>query len=305
MTPDEYTIKETMLQVGEGHKIYVQQWGKKSVRNPIIFLHGGPGSGCSDSHKSYFNPTKQQVIFFDQRGCGKSLPYGDLEHNTTDKLVEDILKILDYFSIQKATFVGGSWGSALALYFGIKRPKMVKAMVLRGIFTARSSEINFLEQGGFQAFFPEVWDRFAESVPSKFSENPRDYHMPRVLGKDKKASKQSAYEYMLLEGSIISLDDRTKLDTFEKFDPVSTIIECHYMANQCFMPENYIMDNASKLVMPVYLIQGRYDAICPAYTALELSKVLPNAQLQWTVAGHSGNDRNNWEAVHSIVQTVS
>lgn len=304
MSPDNNIIKETFLDVGDGHQIYLQDWGNKNAKKPILFLHGGPGSGCNDGHKKYFDPESQRVIFFDQRGCGKSLPYGELSNNTTNHLVGDIIKVLDYCSVEKAIIVGGSWGSTLALKFAIKYQKRVEALILRGIFTARQSEIDFLEQGGFKSFFPEVWERFAGSVPEEFRDEPRKFHLPRILGDDPVAAKKSAYEYLLLEGSVIGLDDRTKFDNFEDFDPTSTIIECYYISNNCFMPEGYIMKQAKNLKCPVYIVQGRYDVVCPPFTAYELHKLLPNSKLYWTTAGHSGSDRSNWEVVRSIVSIL-
>lgn len=305
MLPDEHTIAESMLKVGSGHEIYLQDWGNKNAKKPILFLHGGPGSGCTDKHKKFFDPKVQRVIFFDQRGCGKSTPYGELKHNTTEDLVADIIKILDFCSVKKVTIVGGSWGSTLALAFTIKHQERVDTLVLGGIFTARQAEVDFLEQGGFRAFFPEAWERFVASVPKEFHKNPRDYHLPRVLGKDLAAAKVSAYEYLLLEGSVMSLDDRKKFDDFKAFDPIPTTIECYYIANKCFMPEGYILEHAKNIKCPVYIVQGRYDAVCPPYTAYELHQQFPNSKLQWTTAGHSGSDRNNWEVVRAVVASIT
>jgi proline iminopeptidase len=304
MTPDQYTRKELNLEVGDGHTLYVQDWGSDAVDAPVIVhLHGGPGSGSGDKFKEAYDPAHQRVIFFDQRGCGKSTPYGSLENNTTDDLVQDINKITEALGIDTFTVAGGSWGSTLALVYAIRNPERVERMVIRGIFTGRQSEIDFMEQGGFKAFFPEVWEQFAQSVPAEFYSKPRDYHMPRVLGDDQEAAKASAYAYHQLEGSILRLDDRLSATDYETFDPVSSKIECHYMHNACFIPEGYIMNNAHKLTMPIYLLQGRYDAICPPITAYELSQKLPNSQLFWTTAGHSGSDRANWDLARSLLLT--
>jgi len=305
MTPDQYTLEETMLDVGEGHRLYVQLWGNKAAAETIINLHGGPGSGTGDGSKQLFDPRKQRVLFFDQRGCGQSTPYGSLAHNDTDALAADISTLADHYKLKDFVLTGGSWGSLLALIYAIRNPKRVKRMVLRGIFTGRQEEIDFIDRGRFQAFFPEVWEAFVNSVPQKYAADPREYHLPRVLGKDPVAAKESAYAYNMLEGSIVKLDDRIHFEGLEDFDPVSSTIECHYLANQCFLPEGEILQKAHLLQMPVYLVQGRYDAVCPPVTAYELSKQLPNGQLHWTQAGHSGRDRANFEVVKALLAATS
>src|SRR5687767_6064651 len=113
MTPDAYTNKEFFIEVGGGHQLYVCDWGNPKGL-PIIFLHGGPGGESKDGYKQSFDPTKHHVIFFDQRGCGKSLPYGSLKHNTTADLIQDINKIADQVKFKQFVLTGGSWGSCLA-----------------------------------------------------------------------------------------------------------------------------------------------------------------------------------------------
>jgi len=305
MTPDKYTIEEQKLSVGDGHTLYVQLWGNKNADEAILFLHGGPGGSCSDKHKTLFDPSRQKVIFFDQRGSGNSTPKGSLKANDTDHLVEDINKITEALGIKKFAITGGSWGSCLALVYAIRHQEKVTRMVLRGIFTARKSEMDYLEKGHFMALFPDVWEEYINRTPEKYRSNPTAYHASKMLGSDKKAAKLSAYAYSELEGALISIDDRYTPENYEDFDPSSTIIECYYMENNCFLPENYIMDNASKLTMPIKLVQGRYDVVCPAFGAYDLSKKLPNGELFLTSAGHIGFDRPNWDLVKALLQVKS
>lgn len=301
MTPDTYTIKEQMLDVGQGHRLYVHLWGSPDAPETIVHLHGGPGSGCSDRSKTGYDPMRQRVVFFDQRGCGKSTPYGSLEANDTDHLVEDITAVAAACDAGTFVLTGGSWGSCLALTYAVRHPEKVTRMVLRGIFTGRQKEIDFLDRGGFRAFFPDIWQKFAASVPAEYAAHPGGYHLPRILGDDPAAAKESAYAYSKLESGVISLDDRMNPEAFDDYDPTGTIIECHYLANRCFLPEGYVISNAAKLTMPIILIQGRYDAVCPPFTAYELSQILPDCKLYWTIAGHSGSDRANWELTRALL----
>jgi proline iminopeptidase len=134
MTPDQNTLEETFIEVGDGHTLYVQSWGNPKGM-PVIFVHGGPGGHSNDKYKQQFNPNTQHVIFYDQRGCGRSLPFGSLEHNTTAELINDLDKIAKHFNMRKFVLLGESWGACLALAYAIEHPEKVKAILLAGVFT--------------------------------------------------------------------------------------------------------------------------------------------------------------------------
>lgn len=286
MTPDKFTIKETFLEVSGGHTLYIQDWGNLKAALPIIFLHGGPGGGVKDRHKGGFDPSRHRVIFFDQRGCGKSMPYGSLEHNTTQDLISDISSIADHLSVKQFILCGGSWGATLALAYGIAQPKRVAGMVLNGIFAGSQSEIDWLGNGGFKHFFPEVWQKYLDLTPKQHHASPTAYHITQALSDDPAAAKQSCYAYENLEGAAIQLDDRFTPGNFEEYDPTAIRIEMSYMKHGCYMPDNYILDNAAKLKMPIRLVQGRYDMVCPPVTAYELDAKLPDSRLYMTINGH-------------------
>lgn len=301
MTPDKFTNQELMLDVGDGHTLYVHDWGNKGAKTPILFLHGGPGAGVKDKYKTTFEPSTQRVIFFDQRGSGKSTPYGSLEHNTTEKLVEDIEKITAKLDLDKFLITGGSWGSCLALAYALEHPKKIEAMVLRGIFTGSQAEIDWLSEGRFATFFPDVWDTYLDATPEEHHDNPSAYHFARILGEDEQAAKKSAYALGNVEGALLNLDDRfTPHPLDDEYDPTFIKIESHYMANGCFIPDRFIMNNAHQLTMPIWLIQGRYDMVCPPVIAYELHHKLPQSELIWTTAGH-GNDRPNYDVNRTIL----
>lgn len=304
MTPDEFTNQELFLDVSDGHQLYVYDWGKKGVKTPILFLHGGPGAGIHDRYKSRFNPEAQRVIFYDQRGAGKSLPKGSLINNTTEHLIADIQKLVKYLDLDQFVITGGSWGSTLALAYAIKHPKNIKAMVLGGIFTASVEETKHLDEGHYRAFFPDVWDKYKNWAPKQYRDNPSAFHYAQAFSNDPVAAKRSIYAYYEMEGSLLSLDDRPRGGSIEDFDPNDMKIEMHYLKHGCFLAENYIFNNAKKLTMPVWLVQGRYDMVCPPVTAYTLSKHIPHAELIWTVAGH-GNDRANYDVIRTILLQIA
>ena len=304
MSPDQYTNQELFLDVGDGYQLYVQDWGNKQAATPIIFVHGGPGSSAQDKHKQIYDPTRQRVIFFDQRGCGKSLPYGSLEHNTTGDLVEDIEKIATRLELDKFVLTGGSWGCCLALAFALKYPQRVAALVLRGVFTGSQQEINWVDKGKFVNHFPDVWEEYLDATPKSHHHDPSSYHFERILGDNPEAARESAYAYENLEGSLIQLDDRFIPEDLTTYDPSGMRLEAHYLANNCFLPDNHILDNAHKLPMPVWLVQGRYDMVCPPITAYKLSQAIPDSHLVWTISGHK-DERESWSVVRAVLQQLS
>lgn len=287
MHPDAHTIAEHTLDVGHRHQLYIQDWGNKKAKHPIIFLHGGPGGQCKDKHKTPFDPTTQRVIFFDQRGCGRSTPLGRWHHNTTQELAADITKIADSLGIDQFILTGASWGSCLALYYALSAPSRVKALVISAVFTGSQAEIDWLDKGLFQSHFPEAWERYVTATPKTFRDSPSAYHFKVALESDDKiAAAQSAQAYAELQSAVLSLNDTFYPISPDDFEPEGMQIEMRYLSKRCFMPDRYILKNASKLKMPVYIIHGRYDMVCPPATAYALSKSMPKAELTWVISGH-------------------
>jgi proline iminopeptidase len=294
MTPDEFTSSEIMLDVGDGHSLYIQDWGNPKAKLPIVFLHGGPGNGCSDSDKRKFDPAKERVIFHDQRGSGKSTPCGSLENNQTDNLIADIDKIKQKFGLDEFIMVGGSWGSTLSLLYAIAHPDKVKGLVIDGIYMGTRSENDWIDDDRWRLFYPDIWEKYVLSVPEEAKEHPTRYHLKQAMGNDPEKAKKSIYEYTKLEMALLKIDDIYTPGSYDKFDPSSVKIEIHYVSNNCFIEDGYILKNSDLLTMPIRIIQGRYDMVCPPRAAYELSQKLSDAKLVWTINGHlRGHEAKN------------
>lgn len=282
------------LDVGDGHELYYEVCGNPTGK-PILFLHGGPGAGFSENDKRYFNPKVWKIILFDQRGAGKSKPFARIKDNTTDLLVKDIQKLLKFLEIDKVTLFGGSWGSTLALVYAIKHPQTVNGMIVRSIFLANNADKDFFLRGETGKFFPEVWERFIKIVPKEYQKKPEVYYHKQMQSKDEKAKELFAYEWAYYELSLLKMrvDGKRLLEIMENKTYLSlSPLEAHYFVNDCFLPENYILDNAHKLShMPVSIIHGRYDVMCPAVNAYLLHQKVKNSQLYFGIAGHSGSEK--------------
>lgn len=203
ITPDEHTLQELTIDVGDGHVLYVQDWGNSDAQTPIFYLHGGPGGCVKDAHKRLFDDTQQRVIFFDQRGCGQSTPAGSISHNTTQDLIADITKIADHLAIKTFTLYGTSWGSTLALAYALAQPERVASLVIGGIFTGSQKEIDWIDKGLFQTFYPEAWQAYLDKTPKLHHKDPSAYHFDQVLGTNVIAQKASGYAYECLEGGVV------------------------------------------------------------------------------------------------------
>lgn len=277
------------LQVSDLHNLYYEEVGNPRGI-PVVFLHGGPGVGAQPTYRTYFNPQRFRVIIFSQRGTPKSLPLGELEQNDTWQVMEDIEKIRSHFNIERWFVFGGSWGSTLALTYAIHHPERVAGLVLRGIFLGRQSELDWMYKNGASNIYPEEWAKFLTRIPEAERDDLVSAYYQRLTSLDPATQLPYARAWCAWEDAIIRLLPRPpKEDTDENILAYGRI-ECHYMINKLFFPnDTYLLDHLHTIKnIPGWIAQGRYDVICPATTAVELSRHLPNMRLNIIPdAGHS------------------
>ena len=269
------------------HEIYYEQCGNRTGR-PILFLHGGPGAGTAPAHRRLFDPKQFHVVLFDQRGCGQSRPYANLDHNSTDMLIDDMEALRQLLDIDKFVLFGGSWGSTLALAYAIAYPEHVSGLILRGIFLGTRPEVDwFLNDMG--RFFPEAHDRFVGHLDPVERNDLLTSYFNRLVDTNPAVHQKAAEAWASYETSCSTLraGDRHVGGTGAL---TMARIEAYYFMNDCFMPENHIMDNVARLSnLPAIIVQGRHDVICPPVTACKLAaKWGENAKLKIIdAAGHS------------------
>jgi len=288
------SYKKGFVNVGQGHELYYECYGNPKAK-PVLFLHGGPGGGFRKTDKRFFNPKKFNVIFFDQRGCGKSKPFASLKNNKTANLVEDCKKLLAFLGLEKVFLFGGSWGSTLGLCYAIKYPETVSGMLLRGIFLSNSQDLDYFIEGPAREMFPKQWQRFIENVPKTERRQIVEFYAKKINSKNKKISKKYGFEFAVYEQSIMRLeyDQKKVLKKLKKWKKNTwPLIESHYLANKCFLPENHILKNAHKISnIPTIIVHGRYDCVCSPKSALKLHKKLKKSRLTFVAAGHSASDK--------------
>lgn len=302
MTPTNYTlfpeIKEYashLLQIGDIHSVYYEECGNP-VGYPVVFLHGGPGSGCNPTQRRFFDPSFYRIILLDQRGCGRSTPIGCTEDNTIADLVADIDAIREKLNISKWLVFGGSWGSTLALAYALAHPERVTGLILRGIFLSRQSEINWF-LGDIKHVYPEVLATLSQYLPMHERGDLLNGYAKRIFSSDNELAAAAAKQWNSFENSIMTLLPRSTTSDMSKdakptppeIEIARARVQIHYIQQLCFIGERDVLSEVASLAhIPTTIIQGRYDMVCPPVTAYELSLAMPHALYKVIPdAGHS------------------
>ena len=280
-----------MLEVSEIHTIAWEKSGN-SEGVPVIVIHGGPGGGGQPAYRQYFDPAIYNIIQFDQRGCGKSIPYAELSENNTQASVSDIEQLRQAFGIETWHVFGGSWGSTLALVYAQEYPDRVRSLMLRGIFMCRKSELHWFYQDGASHIFPDAFESYREHIPKQEQGDLIKAYHTRLTSEDVDTRRAAAKEWTRWEMATSRLfPDASYLEKAEDLDFAVAFarIECHYFINGIFLEEAHILNHVDTIQhIPTNIVQGRYDVVCPARSAWELHKALPNSHLVLVPdAGHS------------------
>ena len=272
-----------MLDVGDGHHVYWELCGNPEGR-PAVFLHGGPGSGSSPVHRRLFDPTRYNVLLFDQRGCGRSTPHAGLDANTTQHLVADIERLRALVGAERWLVFGGSWGSSLGLAYAEAHPDRVSALILRGIFTVRRSELLWYYQEGASWLFPDKWEGFLAPIPEAERGDLMAAYHRRLTGPSPEARMEAALAWTLWEGETITLLPNAAYSARyaeDRFALAFARIENHNFVNGGFVEEGQLLRDAGRLRdIPGIIIQGRYDLATPARSAWDLHRAWPEAEFR-------------------------
>jgi proline iminopeptidase len=280
------------LQVSDLHTIYYEQVGNPEGK-PLVFLHGGPGGGCIPIYRQYFDPQKWRVILFDQRGCGRSKPHAELRQNTTWDLVSDIEKLRSHLNIDRWVVFGGSWGSTLSLAYSQTHPDRCKGLILRGIFMLRQTELQWFYQSGASYLFPDAWEHYLKPIPPEERHDLIAAYYKRLTSDDAATRLEAARAWSVWEASTSKLIPDAQLQQDfgrDDFAAAFARIECHYFVNKGFLEtEDQLLRNCDRIRhLPIVIVQGRYDVVCPMFSAWELHQALPDAEfIVIPDAGHS------------------
>ncbi len=299
--PELHPYVQHSLAVEPPHLLHIEECGNPRGI-PVLFVHGGPGAGCEDYHRRFFDPERYRIILFDQRGCGRSTPHASLEGNTTQALVEDIERIREHLGIDRWLLFGGSWGSTLSLVYAETHPEKVLGLILRGIFMCRQHEIRWFYQEGASRLFPEYWQEYLAPIPQAERGELVQAFYQRLTGDNDVQRMAAAKAWSLWEGKTSTL--RPSEAVVGHFgNPYTALslarIECHYFVHDSFLAPEQILRDADRLKgIPGVIVHGRYDVVCPVENAWQLHQAWPEAQLKIIQdAGHSASEPGTVDAL--------
>lgn len=288
-----------LLEVGDGHLVHWEASGNPEGK-PVVVLHGGPGSGLTPLSRRHFDPSAYLIVQFDQRGSGRSTPSitdpeVNLSANTTWHLVADLELLRTHLGIDRWQVFGGSWGATLALAYAETHPGRVSEIVLRGVFTARQSELDWIYRDGASRMYPDAWDAYLAPIPEAERDDPMAAYRRLAYHPDRGVREAAAIAWSAWEGAIVSLVPQPSyLQNYKRpgFALPFARIALHYFSHGAWLDDGQLIRNAAKLTgIPGVLVQGRYDVVCPPITAWELHEAWPGSELKLlNTAGHAVND---------------
>lgn len=300
-------FNEGFLDTGDGHTLHYAECGKPEGASALV-VHGGPGGGCNPTMRRFHDPNHYRIVLFDQRGCGRSHPNASIENNTTWHLVEDMERLRKHLGISRWQLFGGSWGSTLSLAYAVTHPERVSALVLRGIFLLRKSELAWFYQDGARALFPEAWATFESHIPAGERGDMIGAYYARLTDPDPDVHMPAAVAWSAWEGSTLSLiDDPARIRAFSNpgYALAFARIECHYFVNNGFFAEDgALLGLAHRLSgLDGVIVHGRYDAVTPVRTAWELKQTWPAAELR--IVPDAGHAMTEPGIIHELVRATA
>ncbi|KUM51734.1 prolyl aminopeptidase [Rheinheimera sp. EpRS3] len=292
------------LNVGDGHQLYFELQGNPAADIPLLFVHGGPGAGVRADNKQLFAKLQRPVIYYDQRGCGNSTFENRLTANTTEHLIADIELLRRTLEVEQLILAGGSWGSTLSLLYGIRYPQHVASMVLWGIFLCRQQELDWFYLYGANQIYPEEYQRFIQQVD--YAADPVTAYFEKLSTANQPQRNAAAISWARWEAvNSFLAPDEAKIALFSAPDSClqMALLESYYFKQQAFLPPDYILRNSARLqAIPVDIVQGRYDTICPCGTAWQLSNQLARAQLHiLPLAAHDATEPENFCSLRALL----
>lgn len=284
------------LEVGHGHRVYYEEAGAPDGV-PVVFLHGGPGSGSSARQREIVDARRYRIVQFDQRGCGRSTPLGETAHNHTDALIEDIEALRRHLRIERWLVCGGSWGAALALAYAGRHRERVAGLFLRGTFLTGSEDLDWFFHG-VAALVPEAHEEFVQVVPRRWRRNIVAW-LDRCFARGDERCGRIAAAWQAYEDRLTSAQmPASRVASSPLAAPVGEAstrlvakyrVQAHYLQRRCFLGEPELLRAASTLRgVPVAIVHGELDKVCRPINAWRVHRACVGSRLAWAAqAGHS------------------
>lgn len=284
--------REDWLDAGQGHRVRFEESGNPRGI-PVVFLHGGPGSGTNPNQRRFFDPARYRIVLLDQRGAGRSAPAGETRANTTPHLVQDLERLRAALGLSRWLLFGGSWGATLALAYAIAHPHRVSGVILRGVFLGSRSEVAWYT-GGLRAFVPEAWARFFDASGARLPSGIVEGYRRRLRSSRRAMRLAAAAAWSEYESTLMAVHE----DAVPRPAPADDAlvarvrVQLHYLAHDCFLAPGALLRGVRRLRgVPALIVQGRLDLVCPPLTARRLQAAWPGCELNMVErAGHGAFD---------------
>ncbi len=303
------------LPAEDGHRVYFEQWGEPGAL-PLVYLHGGPGSGCGVAARALFDPARFTAVFLDQRGAGRSKPAARLQGNTTAALVHDLERLRSTLGIDRWLLFGGSWGAALALRYAQEHPRRVLGMVLRGVFLARRGDARwFFGTEGVARLFPREYEEFVAGLDAAQRAAPTAAFARRLASPDPEVRLQAARRWHAWEARVLchALQLPGRQGTANACAPPAAtrvqraLIAAHYARHEFFLQGEGVLTRPQRLRgIPGHVVHGALDLVCPLENAWTLHRAWPEGRLQVLEnCGHSAMDPRMRGALVAALDAVA
>lgn len=303
-------LSSQMLDVGDGHSLYVETVGRADGV-PAVYLHGGPGSGCQPAHRRLFDPGRFRAVLFDQRGAGRSLPARGRAQNTTQHLIADMERVRTALGVERWLVVGGSWGATLGLAYAQAHPERVSGLVLRATFLGTRAELDWAFGTGLRTFHPGLYEDFLGLLEPGEREAPLDAYFRRILDADPAIHGPAARAWHDVERVLSEARPGvTRLDLGDIRNgtrlPATAFMEAYYFARGSFLAPGQLLAGAGRLrEIPGVIVQGRFDLLCPPATSYALARAWGNAEVVMVEgAGHAMSEPGVTEVVVAGIERL-
>ncbi|MBT4051765.1 MAG: prolyl aminopeptidase, partial [Bacteroidetes Order II. Incertae sedis bacterium] len=263
--PEIEPYKSGMMPVDDIHTIYWEECGNPDGE-PILFIHGGPGAGATETDRRFFDPSYFRIVLFDQRGTVRSTPQGETQNNSIDDLVRDIEQLRTELGIKTWHVFGGSWGSTLSLYYSQECPSSCRTLTIRGIWLLRDEEIQWWLYG-MRLVQPERWKVFSEHLPVEDRDDLLEGYWKKFHSEDRDEAREAARIWSVYEGASCTLLPNPEFEAFfHDLDKAwcTARLEAHYFRNVRLDPDDLLLQRVDTIRhIPTFIVHGRYDIVCP------------------------------------------
>ena len=294
------------VDVGSGHVLHVAEHGDPSG-SPVLWIHGGPGSGSSDSARDLIDPRRHRLVLIDQRAAGRSTPHAtepdvDWDSIDMDHHVADIEQVRGQLGIDRWTVAGASWGSVLAATYAERHPDRVDALVLAAVSTGTRADIEWITVHSGR-FFPAEWEAFSGHVRNRPSDERIVQAYRRLLfDPDPAVHEPAARAWCRWEDAHVAVAADAQPNpryADPRFRLAFARQVTHCWAADSWLGEDEIVRRADALAAtPGRLVHGRLDVSSPLDSAWRIHRAWDRSRLVVVEAGHGG------EAMWNEVRTA-